>query len=382
MTQKNFPQWREGAKEEAKKRVVFLALFLGAFAPLREILLPSFRRALALAILLLAGIAAAAEPDEVPVIGRPADLPFSEASAGFVRQGDEYLCPFRLEVAATPRRVEAEQPLLFSVTIHALGEVRRPPVRLKLAELPAFERSFHVEDVTEGEKEQIGPRSWRWVYRLKPQRVGIDEVPRLPFVFYNPDLKPSEKAFQVIWTDAVPLEVSPPEEMERFVNASGPMLWRAKSPGVLADESPWSGPGRVVLASVVAGPPLLSVAWYLAWRRANPDAARRAAQRRSRAAQRAASALKAAERLKGKPRAEATARAVIVYLRERFDLPIAEPTPDEAAAWLERSGFAGDDLNRLLRECASERFGLDAGPADVVAAARAFLTTIEEPPRT
>ena len=54
-----------------------------------------------------------------------------------------------------------------------------------------------------------------------------------------------------------------------------------------------------------------------------------------------------------------TAKAVIVYLRERFDLPIAEPTPDEAAAWVERHGFAGDALKRLLIDCSAKRFGLE-----------------------
>src|SRR5262249_40674291 len=154
-------------------------------------------------------------------------------------------------------------------TVQALGPVLRPPVRIDLNELPAFKRSFHVEDVVEGEKQQDGPTTWRWVYRLKPRRAGIDEVPRLPFVFYNPDLRPSERAFQVIWSDAVPITVLPPD-VENVVIVSDQILAFAPADAVLANASPWSGPGPVVLACAVAGPPLIAAAWYLAWRRANP----------------------------------------------------------------------------------------------------------------
>jgi hypothetical protein len=333
-------------------------------------------------LLLFAATTSAAEADDVPVIGRPADLPFSEASAGFVRQGDDNVCPFRLEVRATPDTLEAETPLTFTVTVHALGKVRRPPVRIDLRDLPAFTRSFHVEDFIDGQKEQVGPTTWRWVYRLKPQRAGIDEIPRLPFVFYNPDVRPADKGFQVIWTDAVRITVTAaepiivdPKQDERFIELTTGSV-------ILADRSGWSGPGPPLLAGVVGAPPLLCVVWYVAWRRANPDAVRRASRRRSRAARRALAALKTAERLQGKTRAEATAKAVVAYLHERFDLPIAEPTPDEAADWLRRHEQPGDDVKRLLLDCASERFGPGQAAADVVGAARSFITTTEEPPRS
>src|SRR5205085_1926988 len=115
---------------------------------------------------------------------------------------------------------------------------------------------------------------------LKPQRAGIDEVPRLPFVFYNPDLKPSERAFQVIWTDAVPITVLAPDPIDPVIVVSKSILERAPTAAVLADTSAWAGPNGVLLA-----------------------------------------------------------------------------------------------------DCAQERFGTEPGAADVVAAARAFITTAEEPPR-
>src|SRR5205823_410044 len=175
-------------------------------------------------------------------------------------------------------------------------------------------------------------------------RAGIDEIPRLPFVFYNPDVRPADKGFQVIWTDAVPLTVTPAEPPVPPDDLPPTIIALTTGPVILADRSVWTGPGPPLLAGVVGAPPLLCVVWYVAWRRANPDAARRASQRRSRAARRALAALKTAERLQGKARAEATSKAVVAYLHERFDLPIAEPTPDEAADWLRRHEQPGDDV--------------------------------------
>jgi hypothetical protein len=329
---------------------------------------------------LLCLLLTAADPDEIPVIGRPADLPFSEASAGFVRRGDENVCPFRVTADARPRRVEAEAPLLYTITVEALGPVRRSPVRINLKDVSAFDRSFDVEDVTDGTK-QPGPTTWRWVYRLKPRRAGIDEVPRLPFVFYNPDVRPAERGFQVIWTDAVPLTVTAPEPIIPVDTFSAGITSLATGPVVLADRSRWAGPGPALLVGVLAGPPLLCLVWYAAWRRLYPDAAQRALQQRSRAARRALAALRTARRLAGKARGEAVAAAVVGYLRERFDLPVAEPTPEEAADWLRRYGRDGDEVKRLLLNCTAERFG-PGGAGDLVAAARQFIATTEDPPRS
>src|SRR5262245_32417685 len=125
----------------------------------------------ALLLALTAPAARGDEPDEVPLVGRPADLPFSEASAGFasVAPGREDRPPFAVETSASPAEVEGLQPVTFTITVRALGKVRRPPVRLDLSLLPSFSRRFHIFDVTDGQKEKSGEATWRWAYQLRPR---------------------------------------------------------------------------------------------------------------------------------------------------------------------------------------------------------------------
>jgi hypothetical protein len=321
--------------------------------------------------------------DEVPLVGRPADLPFSGASAPFaVKPGPEYRVPFRVEVAASLKRLEAQTPLLYTVTITALTSVRKPPVRIDLRELPAFERAFYIEDDTDGRKEQVGPATWRWFYRLKPRQAWVDEIPGLPFVFYNPDLRPAEKAFQVIWSDAVPLTVEPAEPLSAPLDLPESMLALAVGPGVLAERHPWRLPSGIVVLVLLAVPPLACVGWYRLWQRWYPDAARQAQMRRSWAAQRALKALAAAPPDIGPGRGDHVAGAVAEYLRGRFERAPAEPTPGETRELLVTQGCPAELASRaeaLLRACAAERFPpVPIEEIDVVEQARRFILDVEE----
>jgi hypothetical protein len=322
------------------------------------------------------------EADEVPLVGRPVEFPFSQASAGFARQGGELLAPFRVEATATPRRVEVEQPVTLTVTIRAVAPVRLPPRRIDLREVPAFSRHFHVEDVTDGKKERLGPTAWRWTYRLRPRQVGHTEVPGVPFVFYNPDLRPADRAFQVVFTDPVRLTVTPPEPPVVPGELPPTMLEVDTGPPLLARVSRWSGPGPMLVVAVLALPPLLCAGWYLAWRRLYPDALLLSRQRRSWAAQRALAALDAAQRRTGRAQAESVSSAVVLYLRERFDLVPLEPTPQESARWLERFGYPEtltERLQLLLEGCAAARFGPAPAPdSDLAGPAQGLIVELEE----
>jgi hypothetical protein len=328
----------------------------------------------------------AVEVDEVPLVGRPADLPFSGASASFHVTGaePEYRVPFTLQTTAAPAEVEALAPLTFTVTVQAAGRVHNPPARLDLRQVPAFARSFHIEDVTDGKKETISPAVWRWSYRLKPRSAGVLEVPGLPFVFYNPDLRPTEKAFQVIWTDPIPLRVLPADRQLPPVDAPGVALEFAGGSGLLAAQPEWAGPGIGLVAVVILVPPLGCTLWYLLWRRLYPDVARMTRQRRSRAARHALATLTRLGKETGRVRAEAITRALADYLRERFDLPSAEPTPAEAAAWFARLELPSelvDQVSQLLERCAELRFRPgDSETTDLGGAVETWIVAVEESP--
>jgi hypothetical protein len=321
------------------------------------------------------------EPVEIPLVGRPADLPFSEASAGFVRlPGPEYRVPFSVESSASLTDVEELADILFTVSVRAHGRVQQPPSRIDLRQVSAFSARFHIEDVTD-RKIELSSASWRWIYRLRPRSAGIDEIPGVPFVFYNPDLRPAEKGYQVIWTDPLTLRVRSAERLALPVEAPASVLELATGSEVLLARSSWAGPTGGLVLLVVASPPLLCLGWYWLWRRLYRDANRLVQLRRSRAARRAIHAIDRARRQHGRVRAEEVARAVASYLAERFDLHQAEPTPIETATWLRERGLSAELVDRgqgVLDACARTRFQPETGDSDLPGEASQWIDAIEE----
>jgi hypothetical protein len=341
------------------------------------------RSVLALTLLtpLLLGLPSAlcAEPDEepdrdeVPVVGRPSDLPFSGASG-----------PFEVAARAEPTDLEAETPLKLTVVVKATGPVRRPPRRIDLRQVPAFDKDFYIVDPAGGGTRQPDAKTWEFVYELKPRRTDVTAVPGVPFVFYNPAIRPApaDKAFQVLWTDPIPLRVRAHEVFAVPLQAPEGAYRLDTGPALLASRAPWRPPGLAGSLLLLLAPPLLCAAWYGAWRRLYPDAARRSLQRRSRAARQALERLRGAARLPAGPRAARAAAVVAGYLHERVDLHAAEPTPAEAAAHLRRQGCANglvEQASRFFDACDAGRF-LPAPPPDgpdLAAAAARLILAVE-----
>lgn len=328
-------------------------------------------------LLLISAVVPSAKPDEVPLVGRPSDLPFSDASGWF-----------EARTRAEPTTVEAETPFAFTLWVHALREVRRPPRRIDLHQLPAFEERFYIED-TEEEPRRPDARTWEFVYRLKPRRPEVRQVPGLPFIYFNPYLGSTSKGFQTIWTDPIPLHVLRHERVPVSLQAPEIAFVLVEGPALLEHRAPWTPPRLATILAILLAPPILCTVWYLSWRRFYPDAARQADQRRSRAARQALHHLHAARRLDGETCTHRTASLVIDYLRQRLDLAIAEPTPREAALWLAASGcspalseqavrfFETCDQARFLPDAASEQEKLPESAEQFILAVEAELCTRE-----
>lgn len=275
-------------------------------------------------------IGALSDKDDIPVVGRPVDLPFSEASGWF-----------EVQSRAEPTTLQAETPLTFTFTVRAVRPTRHPPQRLDLRQLPDFAEQFYIEDSSE-EATRPDDRSWEFVYRLKPRRIGVREIPSLPFVYFNPYLLTARKGFQVHYTDPIALRVLPHDTVQVPVQGPESAFVLARGPGVLERQTPWTPPNPGTIAALLLTPPLGCFAWYLVWRRMYPDAARLASQRRSRAARRALNSLRAARRLDAASRAARTAAIVAGYLQQRLDLASVEPTPHETALLFEQHGFSSE----------------------------------------
>jgi hypothetical protein len=271
---------------------------------------------------------ASSEGEDVPVVGRPVDLPFSEASGWF-----------EVQAHAEPTTVQAERPLTLTLTVRAVRPPRRPPQRLDLRQLPDFAELFYIEEADE-EAAQLNAHTWKFTYRLRPRRTEVSEIPSVPFVYFNPYLLTASKGFQVLYTDPIPLHVLPPETVQVPVQGPESAFVLTTGPSVLERRVPWRPPGLGVIGVVLLVPPLGCIVWYFLWQRLYPDATRLARQRRSHAARRALQALRTAEQLDVKAGAAQTAALVADYFQQRLDWAIAEPTPREVALLFAQHHFS------------------------------------------
>jgi hypothetical protein len=301
---------------------------------------------LAIAAGLRAGTDEETPDNDVPVVGRPSDLPFSEASGWFTAQ-----------TRAEPTTVEAETPLTFTLTVRAVRETRRPPQRLDLRQLLAFDEQFYIEDSNE-DPNRPDEHTWEFIYRLKPRRTDVTEIPSLPFVYFNPYLLTASKGFQLIYTDPIRLRVLPHEMVHVPVQAPESAFVLAAGPDLGKRQTMWT-PGAITTTTLLGMPPLLCAVWYVCWRRLYPDAARLASQRRSRAARLALQSLHAAQRLGTVERAGRVTAIVADYLRQRLDLAVADPTPHEVGELFEKRHLSPElteQAGHFFEACDSARF--------------------------
>jgi hypothetical protein len=336
-----------------------------------------------LVTILLLFVAAPASADEavdldaIPATGRPEGVPFSGASGRF-----------KVEVAVDPPEWRGEEPLTLTLTVIAddPGRVRLPPQRLDLAQLDGFRGRFLVADPGEHTREPRKGKVWQFLYYLRPDPQADPpphEVPSVPFAYYDPEI-PSARPrlrFQVIYTDPVPLASRPVVRPLDVVPLVGPdfAFRTAPAAAVLARDADDGPPVWAVVLALLA-PPLLGLAWFVAWRRLYPDAVHLAELRRRRAVRAALRALAVAARQPPVPQAAATAAAVVGFLSERFSVSACEPTPDEIAALLTRAGCApelSETARDLFRACDAVRFG-HAAAGDLIPRAEALILALEE----
>jgi len=267
--------------------------------------------------------------------------------------GDKY----RIFSSAMPTEVLIEEPITLKVRIEGQGPEKYHPQRKNLQLFPEnFSDDFHLEAVPSQDVSHPEKGYWEFVYRLRPKRRDIAEVPALKLTFFAP----ATKKFQSSYTDEIPIKVDRPPETTadkmdlKIVKAPERFYHLRPMAEVLRDDSPMPVPGPFILAAFLAVPPLVCFSWYWAWRHLYPNAAQQRQRRRSRAARRAIALLE-------KPGDDIfrTRTTAVDYLRDRLDLPAVEPTPFEVACYLKRLGLAKAliaDWNTFLKTCDRLRF--------------------------
>jgi hypothetical protein len=351
------------------------------------------------ATLLFSGLLLAQPATEPPVVSRPTD--WSGVVGG----------PFAVTTKVEPTEVAAEDQLTLTVQVDVaeggsignLPQLKRPP----LGKSDTF-RAFAFDDLDSGYNEYL-KRSW-FRYLLRPRSTEVKEVPRVKFVYFNP----RAGRYQTTYSQPVPLTVRARTAPVAAVELPPLILqeWKAEENEFLEDyikmatsSSPWSFaywwnelaayfgmssnrwqvrlyPRNVKSYSAAlafVAPPLLGVVWYGIWRRRNPDAARLANIRRSRAA---AVALRVLTHAGDDPPRQVR-HAIEEFLRARFGLPQSATTPPEVLAYLRSSSSSSGDpeeIGSLLRRCDDARFAPAAAEtSDLVAEAKSVILKWDDP---
>jgi hypothetical protein len=314
------------------------------------------------ALLLPAGIRAEALQGaslSLPIQGRPTYAPFSQAIGSF-----------QVATLAAPTSVQAEDPITFTVRMRSTGPVGQAPERPELRDLPGFSEAFLIQDRTD--LDHAAEAEWEFVYQLRPRTAAVKSIPSFAIVYYQPGMVPASSCYMTRWASEIPVQVRPREEVQAENVSNGnerpfpeTVYLFTTDDTVLTHQgkNPW--PGAVSLAALILGPPVLCLVWYLAWRRKYPHAARRVRIRRSQAALLAIKRFKATRRLAGSNLATAIAMITADYLHQRFDFPVAEPTPAELEVHLTKIGLTESLVERavqLFRDCDAIRFLPETAP--------------------
>jgi hypothetical protein len=302
-------------------------------------------------IVLLAAVAGA-DAVSPPLVGQP------DGFSGAIGSG------FHIQMQAEPLQLQAEDPLILTVTITGPGslrDLRRP----NLLRLPRFAEQFHIDNLPE--RDRMTEKTHTFVYRLRPRTDVVKEIPPLPFVYFNPKIVPPEKGYQKTFADAIPLTVRPRALVKaRQVEGAVPMRGTPDSVyqlvegrTVLRQDPIFALPGIISLAGLFLGPPLVAGLWYLVWRRRYPSAAHLARKRRSRAAQQALKTLHRLEKRDTRTQAQEAEAILAGYLRQRLELQTAEPTPAEVAQHLQQVGAPlpfTQEMASFFADCNAARY--------------------------
>lgn len=290
------------------------------------------------ALLAASGVGAAVD---IPVVGQPS--PFYGAAGRGVK----------VEATAQPTELTLDGVITFTIRVRNLdnaGDVRRPD----LSELDAF-RDFQVEDDPAPESESPGTRVFR--YLLRPRQATVTTIPAIVFPYYDPSVaQPPDRPdlpFRKARTDPITIRVrkesAPPATP---IPLDVPAFADAPAVASATDVPGWAW----WLAAVL--PPVGAIGWCVVWQVHNPNGARLARRRRSRAARVAISTLHALAR-RSPAESAAVVATIAAYLAERFDLPGIYCAPGDLARRLREAGADAAtvaECEAFLREADAARF--------------------------
>jgi hypothetical protein len=316
---------------------------------------------------------------------QPPEEKFEPPASGKPEEFTGAVGVFRVRATLSAPTVPLGQSVRFTLRVTADQKPLARPGRPRLDTDAEIARRFFVETPDPAETE-IDANTWEFYYFLKPRAREVKEVPEVPFWFFDPAAGQDPSGYQKRFTDALPLKVTPaPAESQELKTTPAQVpeaiLHIETGERLLRQDLLWELPGPVLLALFLLVPPLACGIWYIVWQRLYPDAARRARQRRSRAARQALHDLRGARGL-AREQASRLADVVTLYLRYRLDLPASVPTPLEVTAHLEKVGLSEGlcyQAFTFYETCDVLRFAPAPAPdpANVAEMAEALILAVE-----
>jgi len=295
---------------------------------------------------------------EAPLVGR------KEPFCGAVGTGR-----FQVSMAATPKSLQAGDPILLTIRIEAVGAWSKPPERPDLVNKPEYRRFRERFRIDNGQERPFPAEGkWEFDFRLRPKTEQVKEIPSLVILYFRPGFMPPEKGYMATTAPAIPVQVMSRARVQLSEIQGQAKLNRAPDylyqiitgPDVLRRDKSFVLPSAWLLCFLAPAPPALSVGWYLAWRRRNPTQARMSHLRKSRAGRQALLALKTNGAMgESKDEACGVAKVLAGYLQERLDLNAVQPTPADILSHLTNKGVSSNLADRtagVFRACDLVRF--------------------------
>lgn len=316
--------------------------------------------------------------EEPPLVGQP-----ERFSGGIGR--------FKIQAQVSTTELKAEDPLLLTLQVSCVGPLGQAPERPDLRKLPRFKNRFDIHDLAALDLygARPGGHAWEYHYVLRPRNSEVTEIPPILFSYYKPGVVPAQKGYWTTATPAIPIKVTPrgravvTDSEGRPLRAPERFYHISEGTGILARDDGLAQPSMSLLALLFLGPPFLAVAWYFSWRRLYPDAARLAQIKRSRAAVQALQRLKTIQADDSVARVRQAVNTVEGYLRDRFGLVGAAPTPAEIESHLIGIGLPSDQaakVSAFFRAGDAVCFAPPAAVEDLSGAAERLILTLEADP--
>jgi hypothetical protein len=310
----------------------------------------------------------------------PSSLILSAKQPAFFQPGADYYgakgFSVRLKWDVPERAVQEGRDLAATLVVAGATnptEIEKPD----LAKLTDFARHFVVTSLPDPPRSP-DDKEVRFRYALRPRSRSVTQVPALEFKFQSLAAAPGKNPFRSTRAESVPITVTEPPKPPPVPMPEDDRLFHVAA-GEHVLHAPFVPCGWAWAAAALFGP-LAALAWFLAWRRIFPDAARLARLHRSRAARRATDAIRRANRAPDPP--AAIAAALLHYLRARFPLSESAVTPSEIAAALAEANVPAEVAEQtadVFRDCDRARF---APPGDrglsLAEEAEAALMRLEE----